>query len=225
MSRGLTAHPLRCAAVWIAVTMTTAVSGLSAAAVWRNGVATSTLLRFDDLLVAACSAALLAAMSWLWVITTVTVADLARGRAPRTRSGQAQRIVLVLCGIAVSTAVATPASAQAPGSPAVVPPTGAHLLTGLPVPDRVTAPVADHSDPPPAHPRAADVHVVSAGESLWSIASQRAGNRQSVESAWRELWQHNHELVGPDPDLIRPGQRLRIPSTDTFRHDQHRSTP
>ena len=32
-----------------------------------------------------------------------------------------------------------------------------------------------------------------------------------VADAWRRLYRANRAAVGPDPDLIRPGQRLRVP--------------
>lgn len=50
------------------------------------------------------------------------------------------------------------------------------------------------------------VHVVRPGESLWAIAEAQSGQGQ----AWTELWAANQAQV-PQPRLIHPGQRLRLP--------------
>ncbi len=61
-------------------------------------------------------------------------------------------------------------------------------------------------------------HVVVAGDSLWSIAERAlleatgaAPTAADVAAYWPVLHAANRDLVGPEPDLIRPGQRLRIP--------------
>ena len=61
-------------------------------------------------------------------------------------------------------------------------------------------------------------HVVVAGDSLWSIAERAlleatgaAPAAADVAAYWPVLHAANRDLVGPEPDLIRPGQRLRIP--------------
>ena len=73
---------------------------------------------------------------------------------------------------------------------------------------------------PPATPAArrssAGVHVVQAGESLWSIAGALLGPGASTEDVARavqRLWALNAERIGSgDPDLIMVGERLRIPA-------------
>jgi nucleoid-associated protein YgaU len=32
---------------------------------------------------------------------------------------------------------------------------------------------------------------------------------------WRAIWTANRDVVGLDPDLIHPGQALRLPGTHT----------
>jgi hypothetical protein len=59
------------------------------------------------------------------------------------------------------------------------------------------------------------VHVVKPGESLWAIAEKRLGPRASDAEIAREvnrLWELNATKVikTGDPDLILPGQRLRL---------------
>ena len=72
-------------------------------------------------------------------------------------------------------------------------------------------------DWPTAAP-AADSHVVVRGECLWHIASDRLlaehgrtptdGEVAAATQAW---WQANAEVIGPDPDLLLPGQVLSPP--------------
>ena len=64
--------------------------------------------------------------------------------------------------------------------------------------------------------------VVLRGDCLWDIAAdwlaaQRPGAQVSdadtlaAVSAW---WQANATVIGPDPDLLLPGQVLRAPPTE-----------
>ncbi|TFV54039.1 hypothetical protein E4P41_20025 [Geodermatophilus sp. DF01-2] len=85
-----------------------------------------------------------------------------------------------------------------------------------PVPDRPTfatpAPVPDWPAPAPGH------HVVLRGDCLWDIAAgdlaRRTGTPPTdgeVASAVSAWWQTNADVIGPDPDLLLPGQVLRPP--------------
>jgi hypothetical protein len=64
---------------------------------------------------------------------------------------------------------------------------------------------------------AAPVHVVAAGESLWTIAADSlvaAGNRSTpaaVAALWPRWYAANADVIGPDPDLIHPGHVLVPP--------------
>jgi uncharacterized protein YidB (DUF937 family) len=75
-------------------------------------------------------------------------------------------------------------------------------------------PKADFSDvksgssstaPPPK--AAEEIYVVVAGDSLSKIAKRAYGNADD----WRRIYEANREVIGANPDLIRPGQKLRIP--------------
>ena len=57
------------------------------------------------------------------------------------------------------------------------------------------------------------MHVVSPGESLWTIASARLATEDPVliDSLWRQIYERNRVVIGPDPSLIFPGQRLVLP--------------
>ncbi len=61
-------------------------------------------------------------------------------------------------------------------------------------------------------------YVVERGDSLWTIACRALadahGGRPSaaeVASFWKHIYAANRDVVGGDPDLIFPGQRLSIP--------------
>jgi nucleoid-associated protein YgaU len=65
----------------------------------------------------------------------------------------------------------------------------------------------------------AGAHVVVPGDCLWLIAADRlrAGDGRpapdaAVARAVDAWWTANEAVVGPDPDLIRPGQVL-VPPT------------
>lgn len=57
--------------------------------------------------------------------------------------------------------------------------------------------------------------VVRSGDSLWSITARHLGPRATdaqVAAAWPRWYAANRTVIGPDPGLIRPGQRLVPPS-------------
>lgn len=49
-------------------------------------------------------------------------------------------------------------------------------------------------------------YTVKPGDTLWAIAKQTLGDG----SRWREIYNNNVDVIGKDPNLIRPGQVLRI---------------
>lgn len=57
-------------------------------------------------------------------------------------------------------------------------------------------------------------YTIRSGDSLWSIAqSQIVGKDASVEEidkAWREIWRANRDVIGDNPSLIRPGQKILL---------------
>lgn len=67
--------------------------------------------------------------------------------------------------------------------------------------------------------RSATTYVVREGDSLWSIASSYLGSSAPAEvaTAWPALYHANDEVIGQDPDLIRPGTVLDLPDTLTGR--------
>ncbi|WP_229053282.1 LysM peptidoglycan-binding domain-containing protein [Aeromicrobium sp. Leaf350] len=91
-------------------------------------------------------------------------------------------------------------------------------LDGLPLPDRATVAVAaaaPTSAPPPATGGAAGTVVVQPGDCLWDIARRHAppGSPDSTVAALTSAWHRaNVPVIGPDPDLLVPGQVLTAPT-------------
>lgn len=218
---------LRSLLVWLCIT-----AGVAALAWGLLPVELSLQGSFDELLVRLCSWALLACGGWFWAASTAVVASVLTtrtGTEPRPLRGvpgPVRRLVLLLCGVALTGGIAAPALAT-PG-PAPLDGqdhSGRVVLTGLPFPDRAT------KDEAAEHPRAAAVHahsfpghrdpvpgrtvVVGHGDSLWSIAADRlpadAGNAE-VAAAWQAIYALNRDVIGADPDRIEPGQRLTLPA-------------
>ncbi len=147
-------------------------------------------------LVRLCLAALAVALAWAWLQGLAAVLDAWRG-APAPAGHGLRRFVLAACGVALAGSLAAPAYATPDRS-------GPDLLSGLPLPDRAQG---------PAHPAARSV-VVRSGDSLWRLAEHevrtRATDRQ-VSEGWHAIYRRNRGVIGPDPDLIHPGQVLKIP--------------
>jgi len=76
----------------------------------------------------------------------------------------------------------------------------------------VTRPAPTHRTSEASRP--GDV-VVRSGDSLWSIAAGRLGSSASTARtsvAWREWYAANRSVIGADPGLIYPGERLHPPA-------------
>jgi len=88
-------------------------------------------------------------------------------------------------------------------------------LDGLPLPDRpVTSTVGDEG-----------VHVVVAGQSLWVIAAANLdvdASTMTIASETSRWYERNRPIIGPDPDLIHPGQTLLTPPLVTLPSEQTR---
>lgn len=87
---------------------------------------------------------------------------------------------------------------------------------GLPVLDRVVTVAVPAAAPEPV-PAPAPV-VVRPGDCLWRIADRAlpAGHSAGdVAREWPRWYAANRGVIGPDPGLLHPGQRLRAPDQDT----------
>ncbi|MGO4598219.1 LysM peptidoglycan-binding domain-containing protein [Terrabacter sp. 2RAF25] len=86
-----------------------------------------------------------------------------------------------------------------------------------------SAPVRVHVDDrsrlmaPPPRPTAGthDDVTVRRGDSLWTVAARHLGPGASdaqVAREWPRWYAANRDVIGDDPDLIKPGQQLRPPT-------------
>lgn len=58
--------------------------------------------------------------------------------------------------------------------------------------------------------------VVRRGDSLWDIAARHLGSAATdaeIARAWPQWFTANRATIGPDPDRLTPGQRLRPPGS------------
>ncbi|MGY1773010.1 LysM peptidoglycan-binding domain-containing protein [Blastococcus sp. SYSU D00813] len=182
------------------------------------------------------AAALLAWLAWGWgalglLLTGLSavpgaVGAVARGAARLLLPADARRAAALALGLGL--AVGSPVL-SACSAPAPVPAAAAALPQGAPVPDWpvfpgqpappavAPPPPAGGAGPVPEWPAAE--HVVVRGDSLWDIAVADLRARTGSEPAPAEVaravaawWSANADVIGPDPDLIRPGQVLRAPA-------------
>jgi nucleoid-associated protein YgaU len=57
--------------------------------------------------------------------------------------------------------------------------------------------------------------LVQHGDTLWDLAAAELGPEATdsdIAARWPEWYAANRALIGPDPDLLTPGQVLRIPA-------------
>jgi len=182
---------------------------------------------FDVVLVRTCEVALAGCAVWLWLATVVVTGDAVRGRMSVHRGvPQAlRRLVLTACGVALVGALGAPAHADNGR--------GSSPVEGLPLPDRATTTTyvsqvfgraASHQDrPATGSPRRTYV-VVRPGDTLWAIARAdlpATADDGAVAARVRAIHQANRAVIGTDPDLIRPDQRLRMPRPQMIR-EEHR---
>jgi hypothetical protein len=170
-------------------------------------------------LVWCCAAVAAGTSAWLWAITTLVVLDAARGHDRRRRGVPAslRRLILTGCGAVVVSGLAAPALAG--GGPAAAP--GAEVLAGLRLPERIAVAPLGRAVRLPATVGPLGVVVVRPGDTLWSIAATDLADRGATESPapadvaayWPRVYALNRAVVGPDPAVIEPGQRLRLPAT------------
>jgi len=126
-----------------------------------------------------------------------------RGSTGSARSGAVRRVVLAACGVAVVGVLAARPADAAPEHTG-----GPDVLTGLPLPQRAVG---------PAH-ATGRVVAVSSGDTLWALAAAELPPRASaadITDRWRLIYLRNRGVIGADPDLIRPGQLLRLPHLTT----------
>jgi hypothetical protein len=214
----------RCLFVWVSGTATLAAPALLChrqlarlGSLWADPASWQGT-PFDRALQRLAAGVLLVCAGWAWVALSVTVGEAWRGlspRPPRIVPDGVRRAVLAACGVALVTSVSGPALAAGgvpprSGDVRHVELSGLGVLSGLPLPDRAVAP--RRTPPPPSR-----TVVVRRGDCLWSIARHDlppGATSAEVSARWRAVYAVNRHVIGPDPDVIEPGQRLRLPRKD-----------
>lgn len=212
MSEHAAGTRVRCLAIWLGATAALGALAcllLPDLAAGYRAVITGCVTGqpFERLLEWSCAGVAAVGAAWLWVVSTLVTVEAAGGGGRPVRGVPAplRRLLLLACGAALSGGLAAPAVAT-PGD-LHQDHTGAAataLVQGLPLPDRATgglpagARMARAGQPP-----AVPVVVVHPGDTLWDLAGQ--------SPEWHRIYDLNRDVIGPDPDLILPGQALRLP--------------
>lgn len=171
------------------------------------------------------AAALWCALVWLGVGLAAALAASLPGAVGSAATAVARvalpRIALrVVAGTIGAGTVLAPTAAHAADPPPVMPmstPTPAVAAPTLPGLGTVIGSPAPAPGRPPAaqpSPDAGSTVVVRPGDSLWSIAvaALPAGAPQHrIAFAVAECYRANTAVIGSDPDLLRPGQIIRLP--------------
>lgn len=208
----MTASPARCLAVGLGATALAA-----ALAAWLVPVAAHPVsgAAFDEVLVRLCATVATIGVAWLWAATVVTIVGAVRADARPARGvpSVVRRWVLAACGAGLAAGLAGPTLA---GSASATPGDlhterrPVSTLAGLPLPDRaVGLPGRASIGTGPLHdPQPGATVVVRPGDTLWALADRHLGDPHR----WPELYAINGEAIGPDPDVIQPATRLRLPA-------------
>lgn len=183
---------------------------------------------FSGLLVSG--AALVAAASAAWsllVLVAGTVEAATEGRiavlrftgCPAAWRRQLLRllvpVIAPLLGVGTLTAASASPGPARPGHGSTGPAL-AMTLDGLPLPDRQP----DAAAVPAERPSTNGLEV-RPGDTLWQLAAgllPSGADTREVAELCRRLYAVNRALIGEDPDVIRPGQQLRVPGRSGPRH-------
>ncbi|MBB2902144.1 nucleoid-associated protein YgaU [Kineococcus radiotolerans] len=204
-------------------------AGLLALAAPALGTARAGTAPVPDLLVAGCSTAGALLLAWLAVTVLLATADEVRARRhPRRRTRElpgvprlVRRLVALVVGVLLgSTALSAGAAergaataapelgwaASAPATPGAAAPAA--------LPDPGWAPLGPTVPRPAAPDRTGGSEVVvHRGDTLWSLASARCGpgaGPGEIAAEQQRLHAANLDVIGEDPDLLLPGQVLRL---------------
>ena len=131
------------------------------------------------------------------------------GAAPAATAAWTPTKVPITTGGPPPAAIGTPGPAPQPGAPAVAHPQWRPLSPVVEPGPLAGRPLRQQQ--PGALP--AEV-TVRPGDSLWSLSSARLGPFASdidVALDWPLIYQANRDIIGGDPNLLRPGQVLQLP--------------
>lgn len=196
--------------------MITALTWASAAPL--HAVVTGERLSYDVAL-GGC-AATVAWLALLWFTGCAALTLLARlpGTAGRCAAGLADRVTPAIfrrvLGASLGATLVLTASTQVAMATTTPGPAPAATAVGLLAdPD---PPVPDRPDVRPG-PHRPEAHVVRVrpGDTLWRIARTHLPGRptdEAISREWHRWYTANRTVIGGDPDLIVPGQRLHPPA-------------
>ncbi|MEO7350557.1 MAG: LysM domain-containing protein [Marmoricola sp.] len=165
---------------------------------------------FNDLLTGMASWLLAGCVVWATLIGGAALLEAATGGRLRAMSWvgcppSVRRALLAGLGVALVTTPAQVTTATASAAP-----------VGSAARSQRFSP--EHSLPVPARPLGSALSgqriVVRPGDSLWHLASSRLPPSAALAEVCdlvERLHRRNREVIGPDPNLIRPGQRLSTP--------------
>lgn len=172
------------------------------------GPVSATPLSYDDLLLALATWVLRGAVVWSCLIGIAALVEAGtRGRVRATSwvatPPAVRRALLAGLGVLLAGTAPGPVSATAMiGSPHRPEPPATAEAAVLPVPGR-----------PAGRPRRSAV-LVRSGDTLWGLAAARlprGADDARVLVAVRRWHARNRRVIGPDPDLLLPGERLAPP--------------
>ncbi len=181
----------------------------------------------DDAVAAAAALTGWAVLGWLAAGTALTVlAVLARtaGTAASLIAQPLDRLATALTptswGEAVRTSLRWGVVASATGGALLGVPAHARpameqpvlSMPSMPSMERMSEPASDLPDLDRPETRA--TYLVRPGDCLWSIAERAIGpeaTHAAIARAWPRWWRANRSVIGPDPAVIHPGQRLVVP--------------
>jgi len=104
-------------------------------------------------------------------------------------------------------------SPAAPAPPTTAPPTTAPPTAAPQVTPSPAMPPAPSTSAPSA-PANAGTYQVRRGDCLWTIAARSLGpgaGPAAIEAGWHRWYHANRDVIGADPSLLFPGQRLTPP--------------
>ncbi|WP_432514837.1 LysM peptidoglycan-binding domain-containing protein [Kineococcus sp. SYSU DK001] len=183
-----------------------------------------------DVVVGVCAVAGALVVLWLALSVLVALVDELRVRRSPRRAVRltpgvpvvVRRVVALVVGVLLGSSALSAVAAER-GAATHLPEAGwavsapveagwvpTPALAAPSPPSPTPAPVAG-----PARPTAAGEElVVHRGDSLWSLAQQRCGpgaSRADVLAEQERLYAANADVIGADPDVLLPGQVLRLP--------------
>ncbi|MET0929294.1 MAG: LysM domain-containing protein [Aeromicrobium sp.] len=164
---------------------------------------------FADALLALGTLVAMGLAAWVLVVAALVAAGASSRVVAMLSPGLLRRALLAGAAGAL---VLGPAHAEQ----AVGPDTGIqHSVSGLLLPDRPDIARSHHRTPPPTPPASDRSVTVRPGDTLWAIAARSlpsGATARQVADATRAWHDANRDVIGDDPDLIFPTQRLEPPS-------------